>query len=492
MLACSAHADSNMNIEVKINNVSKPVVLGSLSIEDNRNERIDTCRFELLSYGSNTYRPEVSDDVVVLRDGVKEFAGKVISVDERLDGHSVLRFLVECKDHQHEMDRRKVLERFNNKLASEIIKEIFTKYAPGFNATTYVSAPTMIKAITFNRLTLSECLEKLSDLTNYSWYVDYDKRLHFFARDAEPAPFNITDTSENYIFDTLELSSDMSQLRNRVTVIGGEQEGNHRIEEFEGERARVLEDGAVAFDLISRFGSEPTVKVNGVEKLVGVEYLSREEDFDCFWSYQEKYVRFKSDTKPEASDTVTVEGIPLYPIIVSVSDSNSILQYGVYEHVKIENTVRSREQAIDLGLAELSAYAAKLSEGSFKTYTPGLRSGQIININSDLRGINEDFVIQRVRFSMLGNDLGEWTVELATLKKVGIINILQRLLAQEVKGDTSQEGLLSLKQFSDGVSVGDSVTMLPKTSAPYLIEQDNPESDSYDPPFRINFSTVAP
>lgn len=63
-------------------------------------------------------------------------------------------------------------------------------------------------------------LEDFAKMQNFFWYVDYDKDIHFFKKDAKLAPFSLDDTSEN--FGDLSISVDIADLKNRQTVRGGE------------------------------------------------------------------------------------------------------------------------------------------------------------------------------------------------------------------------------------------------------------------------------
>lgn len=64
-------------------------------------------------------------------------------------------------------------------------------------------------------------LQTLSKTWSYVWYIDYLRDLHFKDIEAEPSPFLITDTSDNFF--NLKMNIDQSNLGNRIVVQGGEQ-----------------------------------------------------------------------------------------------------------------------------------------------------------------------------------------------------------------------------------------------------------------------------
>lgn len=61
-------------------------------------------------------------------------------------------------------------------------------------------------------------VDDISKLQNFFWFIDYERNLHFFKNDSTPAPFSLTDTSEN--FADLSITADISSLKNRQTVRG--------------------------------------------------------------------------------------------------------------------------------------------------------------------------------------------------------------------------------------------------------------------------------
>lgn len=303
--------------------------------------------------------------------------------------------------------------------------EIAKLYGVGVFTTNNVNAPVEVKSITFNRISVSAALEKLGRLSNYSWYLDYQSDIHFFEKNTEPAPFSITDTSANYIYDSLEVTDDISQLRNRVYVLGGEAEGDARTEKFDGDGSKVFFKLSNKFSAIKdKDGNQILfVTVGGAQKTIGVDFLDNENDFDVLWNYNEKYIKF-TVAPPAGTDNVEVTGRPLYSVSAQVQDPDSIEQYGLHEFPIVDKTIKSKEEARKFAASQLEAYAEKISEGRFETYTPGLRSGQIISINSASRGISESFLIQKVTFRMVNKDVGIYSVDLATLKTITIIDFL--------------------------------------------------------------------
>lgn len=417
--------------------VTTRIKVGTLKKDDNINNKTDTLSFTIESYTGNSYTPALDAEVILTVDSVITFGGRILSYDQNVSAEKVIIYDVTCKDYAIDADRLLIQEQFNNETVDDIIAFLVANYATDFT-TVNVNCPITITTITFDRITLSQALAKLAALTNYSYYYDYTKDIHFFERNQEAAPFNLTDTSNNYIPSSLVISRDISQLRNQVYVRGGEIEGAARTELFNGDGVKKT------FVLGNKFSSKPTVIVGGVTKTVGIDFLDQETDFDCFWSFAQKYIRFKDSTVPASgTNNISVTGIPLFTLVMRVSDNASILQYGVFEFAAEDKSIKSRDEAKTFGIAQLQAYASDVVEGSFKTYTAGLRSGQLISITSAWRGITEDFLIQKVSFALVNKDVYIYTVTLATLKTMGIIDFLVNLLrtGRESAGDSTIENL---------------------------------------------------
>ena len=463
-----------MNVGITIEGVDRTsnVLVASLRIDDHINQQANEAAFTTVNY-----RPSVGDELEIVDGSTTIFAGVVLSIRQVLTGLKT-EYEITCKDWTHYLDRKLVNERYEDTTVAAVIEHLIDTYAPGF---TYenVQGTQLVKSVSFNRIPVSECLERLSSLTSYSWRVDYDKDIHFFPRNAEAAPFSLTTDGGNHVWDSLVITEDLSQLRNRIILIGGESEGNARTETYEADGDQLQ------FPLANKFAQKPTVDVGGAAQTVGVDFLDSEDDFDCFWSFQEKYIRFKDATKPTAGALVEIGGIPLFPIIVNVPSALSIDEYGEYEFRIKDTSIKSREQAIDRARAELQAYAAAVEEGSFTTYRSGLTTGQLLTV--DVAGIDMQFLIQQVSLRMRTPADGEWRVKIATLKTISVLDFMQSLLRDDEITQNEAETLLNLLAFAESVEVSDVLTLPTNvTSPPYVW---GPSDESGANVGRWNFAT---
>jgi hypothetical protein len=445
-----------MNLTVTIDSVNRTSYVNwpSFKKEDILNSQVDTCEFETKKYGTKTWKPNVGGEIVITDDGTKVFGGVIMRVEETIEG-ALISYRVECKDYTHYLDRALVVERYTDMTVNEIIADINTNYLSGFTVANVV-CDIFVSSLTFDRITVNRCLQTLAEKTNYSWYVDYDKDIHFFAKNTEISPFNLDDTGGKYVFSSLIIKEDLSQIRNRVYVRGGEVPAASRSDNLTGDGTKV------SFPLAYKFASLPTVTVGGVSKTVGIEFLNT-TGYDCYWNYNEKYIRF--DAAPAAAAAIVVTGNPLMPILVQVEDAGSIDVYGEFEHSIVDKTIKTNDEARQYGYSQLAAYAASVKEGQFITYTSGLRSGQTITVQSNIRGTNETFLIQRVGLSMRTPTEGIWVVELATLRTLNIIEFLQKLLiSQDRLGLVGENEVVTLEMSrtdNQGIDIAESISKDP-------------------------------
>jgi len=440
------------NFSIKINDVWRmgDIPYDSFRITDNINQQVDQASFEC-----SKFKPNLGEEIIVYQDNEKVFGGVVVRIETNRKGLKV-KYQVTCKDFSQYLNRELITERFSNQTADQIIAYIISEYTTGFTGVN-VDADVNITQVSFNRATVTQALDTLADLLNYYWYVDYDKDIHFFAKNTEMSPFNLDETSGNHNWNSLKLVEDFSQIRNQIYIVGGEYEADARTETY-------IADGTQRqFPLSYKFKTITAVSVNGVQMDVGIDGEDEDSNFDVLWSYSQKYIRFKDSNYPDAGDTISVTGTPLFPVIVKVPDVASIAEYGLYEYKIVDSNISSRDDAIARGTAELEAYSEAINEGSFETYTSGLRSGQVIHIN--VGDIDEDFVIQSVSMSMRSPNDAVWSVRVATSRTIGIIAFLQKFLVQ--KDDVKEgETLLELMQYQDASADTASVSIT-TASPPY-------------------------
>jgi hypothetical protein len=222
-----------MSILLKINTVDKTSLIDWRSLQKQQiaTKEPDTLTFDIINYPAKTYRPALGDDVKLYDvDGTTLiFGGIIISVQEKVEA-LVKTLTVNCKDYSHTLDRKLVTKTYTGQTVAYIVNDLITTYATGFTCVGTTDT-TIVTAISFNYLTISECLKKLvNTLGAYSWYVDYNKDVKFTLNGTSNAPFNLSDTSQNFIWESLNFNSDISQLRNHIILRGGTTTGTEYVD----------------------------------------------------------------------------------------------------------------------------------------------------------------------------------------------------------------------------------------------------------------------
>ena len=420
-------------ISIFINGVDRTqyVKKNTISIESVLTKEVDRCNFTIINYGSKVYVPENEQEIIVYDDSDKIFAGIITRIEEVMDSFKILEYHIECSDYTRLADRRLVAEAYTSQTVEDIIQDIVGDYLTGFTYANVVCDIT-VDYIAFNYEPFSKCLQRLAELVGYDWYIDYDKDIHFFAKESNVAPFNLEDDNDTYVLNTLKIKRDSSQLRNVVYVRGAEYLADPIT-------ISLIADGeALTYPTSYKF-TGISVTVDGVPQTVGIDNITDPTTVDVLYNFNEKILRFKTATKPAATKVIAISGTPYVPLIVEARDQPSIDQYGKFEFRIIDSSIKTKVAARDRGKADILSYGDTLNEGGFTTRKKGLRVGNYINIQSTVRGLDEDFVINRIAIKERNLEEFWYEVSIVTTKTYGVIEFLQKLLMADDRKIVIQE-----------------------------------------------------
>ena len=329
-----------MAIIIKINDTDRTnlILPDSLTIADDIFSKKGECFFAYNKYGSRDFVPSGENLVEGWDGATKIFKGKAREINKVMKDVKVETFEVVCQDRKSDLDNLRVNETYENQTVNDIVADLVSKYASGFTAN--VDCSSVISKIEFENIPLSSCLDKLAELTDYYWYLDPDDIIQFFASGVKTAPFNLTDTNGKYIFKSLEIKENYSEIRNRVTI--------------------------------------------------------KNED-----------------------------------ISYTANDIPSQTAYGIREVIRLDGRITTLAGAQQMAEAIVSQYKDPFYEGKFQTIEAGLHSGQKINIQSDIRNLNKDFIIKSVNFRMKTPNDFIYEVEVMTRKWAGLVDVLQDTLIEK-------------------------------------------------------------
>lgn len=442
-----------MPIVLKINDVDRSSWVDWKSFEkvEVLTKETDRLQFEIRKIGART-APALGDKITVLYGASKIFEGVVVEVLEEIRGGILIGWQIKCKDWTHTLDKKLVIKSYTNQTAAAIISDIITTYCPGFT-TNNVVAPVNVASIKFNYEFVSKCLQQLSDLLDYDWYVDYDKDIHFFSEEQNTTPFNLDDTSGNYKFGSLEINKNILQIKNTIYIRGGEYKGNLETFIWSADGQQITFDLPYSLD-------EITVKKGGVTQSIGTDFVTDPNLVDCLYNFNEKQIKFRSDNKPGSGVAVEISGKPWIPVIAKISDWESITNYGEYEFAIIDKSIKTKDEAKNRGKAALRKFGETVWEASFRTNKVGLRTGQKIRVQSDIRGIDKWFMVNRVISRTRKSDEFEYEIFLIASGNVTFIDMMTGLLEKDKKNIViaANEILDKIETIEDSVSIAESVS----------------------------------
>lgn len=314
-------------------------------------------------------------------------------------------------------------------------------------------------------------VENISKLQNFFWFIDYERNIHFFKSDATPAPFWLTDSSENYA--DLNVTTDISQVKNRQTVRGWIAVDSNlytqdEITDWEAESWRLDYPAKTLRIYVDTTGTWSSF----VEKTVWVENLDDPADFEYLFNFSEKVVRRSTDTVPPAWSIFRRTYYPYKPIRVRVINQVSVdaMQLllggdGIFDGAVInDSSIRTFAEARTRGRAELDAYANPIITAEFTTQQDGLKAGQVIHITDSSRWIDADFLIQSVTKWSRNDDRWTYRVNCGSTM-FWLIEFFQLLLAQAGKFEVDISEIVDVVLNQDEtITFTPSITFTQKTA----------------------------
>ncbi len=416
-----------MSLTITIAGVNRTadVKIDGFEIEQALGYEQDTCSFTLKS----GEKPIEGQEVIVSSIGssgeIRFFAGIITAPKKESKTPNITWHKVEAVDYGYMLDRRLVVETYESISASSIVMDIINKYCPGFTGNNVVSGAPEVEYIKFDYERPTEAFKRLSEYVGWQWYVDYYKNVQFFENYNAYAPVEINSSTA---IRKLKHDIDIQGLRNRVFVLGGKFLSDFQTFEY-------VADGKERIWVLAHEPYLPSVEVSEVTKTIGLESVDDESGYDYMYSQREKYIRCSSHTTTPANGA-TMSFTYKYPmdVITMVEDLASQQAIaaiqggdGIYEHKIVDDSLITIEAAEAAGQADLAEYANPQVKGSFETEIAGFAPGQLLTINLPQRGINNQFIIQKVNISTIGNKLIYKVSYGGKLK--GIPDLLQALVS---------------------------------------------------------------
>ena len=376
-------------------------------------------------YGKNRNKYVVGQEIVCylgslpinlgVYSGNKIFTGLVEDIKFKGKGMTET-MVIDGRDYSARLvDRTVEPEVYNNLQPGSIVKDIIEKYTDGITGSNVIIAGSALSRIVFNQTPVFDAIKKLADMTDYMFYVDTEKDLHF-----EPIGSNST----GYTFDSgTILNTDFTERRdtcfNQVWVYGDRyldayqeiKNGNEAVDVSGG----TLTGGSIINLLykpsaVSIFYSGTTTAIQPgavyeMSQSTGslVRYLV---------NYDGKQIVFTSGTLqgnniPVAGSYYQIQYQRQLPVISMGEDNTSIERYGKRVKIITDKEIKDATTAQSIMKSELDRYADPTKEGNIQlknvTY---LKPSQTCIVNLPYEDVNNiEYDIVEAKYSINKEDL---------------------------------------------------------------------------------------
>lgn len=441
----------------------------SLRITDVLTSQVDTCSF-IFDDIAGTEKPDIGQDVTIYFEDsdTKIFGGNIQSMPQNQISPWIYTYSVKCTDYSRGLNKKLVVETYEDKTCGYIIADIVSKYCPEFT-TANVQAGLEISFIAFNYKTVNECLKNLANLTKYDWYVDYDKDIHFFVKGTETAPYELNETATSGRFKDLTIEVDKTQLKNRVYVRGGFYLSDLYTQ-------YISADGKQLSFLLAYTPYEPmSVYVGGVQKTSGIDNIDKTGK-DFVVNVNEKTIKNLDYALIGAGVEFKVTYKYKIPILFVADDEISQAAMvaieggdGIYEDLITDSTIETLDAARERAAAELLDYSNPIIDGEFSTDQYGYRSGQLLTVNIPSRDINSQYIIQSVTKTAIGGGQFTYTIKFATKLK-GLIDFLIYLINAGKEISTREDEVIDefLQKREEALVITDNDPTFEEATPPFV------------------------
>jgi hypothetical protein len=375
---------------------------GTLGITETLGGR-STCEFTIDDADGTLAAPIVGQAVLLLDGSYRIFGGSVETLEiVRYPGVEARVFRVSCVDYHRALDRRLAGKySWQQKTAGSIVVDICTNSLQGEAINLdFIQAGPVVERFEIDYPTVAEAIQQGAQLAKMFWTVDYDRQLRFFAPDSYAAPFELTPTSKN--FTGLTLRSTREQYANRVISRIGQYLRDEQTARFDasgrtgtGEELIpwMKPDGtrkrwAVTYPIHAK----PVVRVNGVEKTVGVQGT---DVADWLWNTGSSEVQQDPTAAALASGAVLeISYVGLSSEVLALQNTAEVNlraaiegNSGYYEVLKDGSTEMTRQDANQFAAAildsldELSGVATIQTTGLIEPLASTARVGQRIHVD---------------------------------------------------------------------------------------------------------------
>lgn len=386
-----------MAIIVKQNgtDISSSVQSESFQLKTVLTKEVSTFQFNIRTYGSKAV-VLVGDQIDVYENGTHIFGGTVVTIEVINEGGRLLTAQISCVDWSFRLNTKLVAKNYAAMDPADIVADIVANFTNGtYNASTYVvRGGFLVSTIKFNYEQVTVSIEKLAKQIGWEWYVDPDKNLHFFPPSlVSTAPFVIDDISGNLNWPTLDITEDLTNMKNSIYVIGGTYTKTFTalttVDQYLTDGIKTVFSLAYPYDK-----STLVVTLGGISQTIGTDQVTPDASVQVQYSDSGRFIRFTS--VPTTGQTVLVYGNANIPILAHITNGTAIATYGEQQDVIIDANIKSVGEAQERAQAQIDLYGAPVYTVKFDTLKTGLVIGQTLTVNSVIWGIDIQVIVKEL------------------------------------------------------------------------------------------------
>ncbi len=242
------------------------------------------------------------------------------------------------------------------------------------------------------------------------WFTDTNKKITLADQSTFVAPWNISEDEPESILAAVQCTWDRSEFIDRAIVRLSNEVSDPMNQTFVGDSS------AKAFQMLFPVASTPTITENGVEVSVGI--LGINTGSAWYWSQGSTAITQDDAGAPLPPSVTLSVTAPLFVAGIVAAANNPAQEErqqiesgtGLYESVIQQDNPATETEGTTLAQAIADQYGIIPKRIQIKTYRPGLKIGQNINVKLSVFGIvDEPFCISDVEITTDENVL-LWTV----------------------------------------------------------------------------------
>ncbi len=347
----------------------------------------DNASFSVIST-DGTYRPEIDQEVVIVQssDGTRVFGGDIESPGEQHeDGTSIIWTNIKAVGYGARLDRRAVAVHYDTTITWQtitIINDLLVNHVADLGIRIGFGGPSVGSAYTTEIILqwgyVGDHIRKLAEPEGLDVVVDEYARLYLVSKTQgfASAPFNLTDSTENWDSNTMTVERLRGRYANEIIGLPDLREPGMWTDEYTGDEGIGLNSAWFPTTYIQN--EKPVVLVNGTPKTVGVQGTGT---FD--FTYNDGGFGVQGWATYTSAHTIKIiYPSPLQPAIV-VRDEAEIASYGrVVSAVEQIKDVHDRDRMVEIFTGILTRRKVRPYSITYRTQEQGLRPGHTQTINT--------------------------------------------------------------------------------------------------------------